>query len=566
MKVFENQTNFQSLSSKVIDLIFISLIFFCLFFALLGVRPLFVPDEGRYAEIIREMVVSGNYITPYLNGIKYFEKPNLFYWLGSLAVHLNGLSIWSIRSVNALFALVGCLLTYWIARRCYNRATGLLAAFILGTSSLYFVMAHMISLDLTVSVLIAASLDAFLLAYLESPIAKRQGYLTLSAASAGLAVLTKGLIGIVFPTLIIGLWLIVIYKWQVVKRLWQSTPYLPSCILVFLLITAPWHFLVQWHNPEFFNFYFIEQHFLRYTTLSVGHYQPVWYFIPILIIGFFPWIVFLPQTILSYISSWRMRILNPTEIFFILWVICIFLFFSFSKSKLIPYILPLFPPLAILTARYLLHYSQQRIGINIGYIVLIFFSIIITGLFYWYSHTAILPNARLANIYLSFAGITLIIGSCLATRFALRLRYLLSFSITIMTMSIFLLVTLAAIPFIDTRSIQSLADTLKPLLKTKDEVITYNQYFQDLPFYLERQVSILNWRNELSFGMQYQNTKSWMIENVDFWQRWHSTKRVFVLMSLVEYKRFIIYYPRIHPYIIGKTVANILISNKKDSI
>src|SRR5262249_22217637 len=132
-------------------------------FILLGTRPLFIPDEGRYAEIAREMATSGDYITPYLNGIKYFEKPPLFYWLGAAAIKIGGLNLWFIRSINAFLGLLGCLFTYITARKIYDRLTGLLAALILGTSLLYFVMVHMVSMDLTVTIFLTISLYFYLL-------------------------------------------------------------------------------------------------------------------------------------------------------------------------------------------------------------------------------------------------------------------------------------------------------------------------------------------------------------------------------------------------------------------
>lgn len=541
------------------DILFLTLFLSGLFFLLLGVRPLFVPDEGRYAEIAREMVAASDYVTPYLNGIKYFEKPALFYWLEAGAIQTFGLNLWSIRGVNAILGLLGCLLTYVTARRLYNRTTGLYSAVILGTSALYFVMTHMISLDLPVTVFLMATLYAFILGTHQPQGISRRLCLWSAAAAAACAVLTKGLIGLVFPLMIIGTWIICLREWRLLTRL-----YLPSSLLIFLLIATPWHVLVGLRNPEFFYFYFIKQHFLRYTTLKVGHYQPVWFFIPNLIMGFFPWIVFLPQAVAKLVpvtsSQWRA---HRNELFFFLWAVLIFVFFSFSKSKLIPYILPVMPPLAILTGRYLsltLHQTPGK-GIKAGFILLTLLAIGISTVFILFPRQMTLPHPDQATIFLGLAAAILTMGSFAAWYFV-SLRANLAFSITVGATSAFLLLCLAAIPAIDTRTIAPLAQQLKPFLTPETEVVAYNQYYQDLPFYLRRRVTVLNWKNELSYGMQHQDTRDWMIRDNTFWQRWHSDKRVFAIMGMKEYLIFKKKFAKEPQYLIGATTNNVLISNK----
>lgn len=538
------------------DICFLSLFTGLLFFTLLGSRPLFVPDEGRYAEIAREMAMRGDFVTPYLNGIKYFEKPVLFYWLGAAAIKLGGPSITAVRLINAVIGIIGCLLTYIVGRKLYGRAAGLIAGMILGTSSLYFVMAHMVSLDLPVSVFLAGSLYGFLLAVMEPESKTSRLCLYGAAAAAALAALTKGLIGAVFPAMIAATWLTIMGEWRQLKRL----PVF-SAFLVFLCIAAPWHILVMNRNPEFFRFYFIEQHILRYTSMDVGHYQPAWFFIPTLIAGFFPWIVFLPQALAASMPRhFRNRHQYTSELFLLIWAALIFVFFSFSKSKLIPYILPVIPALALLTGRYLAdRLKASSRGLITGYACLFASSAIISYLLWNLSITVSHPAN--ATMYLRIAALALLTGSLLSL-LAVRRNPRTALTTTIISAAVFLVIAHGAIRYIDTRTIRPLAITLKPLLQPNDEVITYNQYFQDLPFYLERQVSILNWRNELTYGMQHQNARAWMIDNDQFWSRWKKkSHRIFMIMSKDEFKLFHQRYPHEIMIIISETPSNVLVTN-----
>lgn len=542
------------------DILFLTLILGSLFFILAGTRPLFVPDEGRYAEIGREMALTGDYVTPYLNSIKYFEKPVFFYWLEAIAIQIGGVNLWSLRSINALLGLMGCLFTYSTARRFFGRTTGILASLILGTSTLFFVMSHTISLDLPVSVLLSSCLFSFILGT-ETPMGmKRRLWFWAAAAAAACAVLTKGLIGLVFPGMIICAWITLLGDGNLLKRL-----YLPSSIAIFLLIAAPWHLLVSHRHPEFFQFYFIEQHFLRYTTPEVGHYQPVWFFIPALILGLFPWSLFLPQTLVSLIPKlWRQRKEYKIELFFFLWAMLIFLFFSFSKSKLIPYILPVFPAFAILIANYFAaarHHKYIK-GIRIGFLALFLLSLAIATVIYQFVNKAAFLDASLAKAFYYPAVIILTLGMGTAALCAMSKRVRAAFSFTVATIWLFLILALAGSPAIDNRTILPLVNIIAPRLQPQDEVMTYNQYYQDLPFYLQRRITVVDWVNELSNGMQHQDTHEWMLDDEEFWQRWHSPKTVYVITSKDEFNDLQKYNKNEHFYILGQTIDHMVISNR----
>lgn len=513
---------------------------------LLGTRPLFVPDEGRYAEIAREMLQSGNYITPHLNGIKYFEKPPLFYWLAAAAMQFGGVNLWSLRLVNAFLGVLGCIATYFTAYKLYDRKTALLAASILASTALYFVMAHMINLDLTVSFFLAITLYAFILGVKQ----KQNRYFLLAAAFAACAVLTKGLIGIVFPILIIGLWIVCSKEWRLITQINYLT-----CVSVFLCIALPWHLLVGYHNPEFYYFYFIEQHFLRYTTEAVGHYQPFWFFIPALLLGFFPWIVFLPG---AFIKSFT----NKFNLFLLIWIVSIFVFFSFSKSKLIPYILPVFPPLAILVANHIKQINPFSMKIS-ALLLILMAAIIDSGLLFFLFHTP-LPNIQIATRLLTSAIVVLSMGA-ISIYVLSHLQHIQTaiIAFSIMT-SIFLLLLLAAVPAIDTRTILPLAQIIQPKLRASDEIITFNQYYQDLPFYLHRKVRILNWRNELTFGALHQpDAQLWLIGDAQFWQLWtNPERRVFVVIATNELLKLQKLFPQHKFFVLGQTINNSLVTNQ----
>jgi hypothetical protein len=505
-----------------IDIILITIFLSVLFFIYLGSRPLLVPDGGRYAEIAREMLVKHDYVTPYLNGILYFEKPVLYYWLEVAAIKIGGLNLWSLRSINALLGIIACLATYGISRFLYNRTTALLASVILSLSCLYFAMIHIVNLDLAVSVWISLCLYAILLS-VNSPKPHQQRLLMgLAACFAALAVLTKGLIGVVLPSLIIGLWLTISQQWSLIKRM-----HILSAMLIFLLIAAPWHIMIAIKHPEFLHFYFIEQHFLRYSTKMIGHNQPAWYYLPVLIASFCPWIVFLPQT-------WKALKFDNSELLLVIWALVVFVFFSFSHSKLIPYILPMLPPMAILTAHYLASLwtvSKCPRSFKISIFILFIASLFIAYIDVHYCQLYPTLDAHQANYFLTMAAISILLGMSITLFVAWRYQAKMAIICLSISWAIFYIFTLGSIQWLDMRSIYTLATQIKPLLKPKDEIVSYKIYYQDLPFYLQKQITIVNWRNELSFGMQYQPEQNWLISTSEFLKRINAGKHLVIVTN-----------------------------------
>jgi len=543
------------------DLIILAILGGFFFAFMLGNRPLSVPDEGRYVEIPREMVVTGDYLTPRLNGVKYFEKPVLFYWLEAFSIKLFGLHEFTLRLWPAILALLGCLAVAVAGARLFGRLSGLLAAGILSTTLLYYAMSRAIVLDMPVSVLLTIALLSFLIGTHEPPGWKRRLYLWGFYACSALAVLTKGLIGIVIPGMIIGVWILVLGEWRLLKTL-----SIPSGVVLFLLIAVPWHFMVGRVNPEFFNFYFIHEHFARYLTKVHGRYQPFWFFVPIVFLGMFPWSAFLIQAVNHSIpSSWRERHEHRDALFLLLWIFMVFLFFSASDSKLIPYILPIFPPLALIIGRYFAAAwgRQDFPGIRIGYIILLLVAIVLVAALavlprYWPRPEDILSLGAWRIAFIA----TIVVGAATTGLLAACRGFKVAFVALAITSALFLLEGNAAVLRVDMNSIKKLAVTLKARLGPGDEVASYQTYYQDLPVYLERRITVVDWKGELEFGTEIENTSQWIIDSTTFWKRWQGPSPMYMITKIGKFNE-LRKNPHLRLYPIAQDSHNIVVSNEQ---
>jgi 4-amino-4-deoxy-L-arabinose transferase-like glycosyltransferase len=523
----------QSKRDALQDLLLAAVLFSTLFGILLGNRPLAVPDEGRYVEIPREMVATGDYVTPRLNGVKYFEKPVLFYWLESLSIRLFGLREFTLRLWPALFAVIGCLAVYAGGRRLYNRRTGLIAAAVLSTSMLYYALSRAIILDMPVTALLTLALLSFLVGSREPAGWLRRLLLYGFYVFAALAVLTKGLIGILIPVLVIGSWILLLGQRRMLRDL-----YLPTGLALFLAVAAPWHILVDRANPEFFNFYFIHEHFLRYLTKIHSRYQPAWFFIPVLLVGLFPWTAFLVQAVrFNLPKSWRGRHEHGDALFLLLWAGLVFLFFSASSSKLVPYILPVLPPLALLIGRYLASAWTSReapefhAGIAAVSLAMLLFAAALIALPFFVPMPQVLALGNYPALVAALLGVVAVSTWLLDRTRGIRW----SLPALAVGMAVLLIALNATAGRVQDRSVKPLAEVLKQRLKPGDEVASYLTYYQDLPVYLERRITVVDWSGELEFGMSVEDTSGWMIRSAEFWKRWQRPARIYVFTKRSVY-------------------------------
>ena len=544
--------------------LFILILLLGVFFGFkLGDRALWSPVEGHYAELAREMVVSKDYLTPQLAGLKYLEKPPLFYWLESANIRLFGLSEWSLRLWPALFAMVGCLAVYFVGSRLFGRRVGLISCGVLATSSLWYVMGHVIDLDMTVSVLITCALLFFLLGSIQTAGYKRRFLMWGVFVFAALATLTKGLIGIVIPAIVIGSWILILGEWNILRKI-----YFPSGTCLFLLIAAPWYVLVSRADPGFLSSYFVVEHFQRYLTKPEGLYEQPWAYIPVLLLGMFPWAAFLLQALKYNLRfPWGQRHLHKEVIFLVLWAGLVFLFFSSSSYKGVPYILPMFPPLAILIARYLAAaWEAPRLsGVQSGaFILVVALSLLaIAGLTSpqhflerysdwpaveapaegtvasiqvrdWEDLSALTPYLRAQGVILIMAAV-----SALALGFGKKPVFRWGLLSLTLVWALFLVVLNSSLPFLDQRrSVKALAVVLKSQLQRSDEVASYHAYYQDLPVYLGRPVAIVGWKGNLQFGVEVnEHSGGWMTDDESFWKHWNSRATVYMLTEQTTYEK-----------------------------
>jgi 4-amino-4-deoxy-L-arabinose transferase-like glycosyltransferase len=374
--------------------------------------------------------------------------------------------------------------------------------------------------------------------------------------------MTKGLIGILIPGMVIGAWILLLGESSMLKTL-----YIPSGLALFLLIAAPWHILVGIANPEFYQFYFIHEHFQRFLTRVHGRYKPFWYFIPIVALGLFPWIAFLLQSIKHSIpSTWRERHEHRDALFLLLWAGLVFLFFSASSSKLAPYILPVFPPLALLIGRYLAAAWDSRYfpGLRVGYTIVLIASLLLAAAFlglpyYW----PIPAEAQVLGVYRYTISITLVVGGAAAWGL-MRYRGLgWAFIALAMASALFLTQVNAAAPRIDTKSVKQLAIELKARLRPGDEVASYREYYQDLPVYLEQRITVVDWGGELNFGNSVEDTKAWMTDGDTFWKRWQGPATMYVMTRIEDYEARKRSDPGLPLFLIARDSRNIVLSNRE---
>ncbi|MFZ2523713.1 MAG: glycosyltransferase family 39 protein, partial [Candidatus Ferrigenium altingense] len=483
-----------------------------IWFANLEYRTLVKPDEGRYAEIPREMVVSGDWVTPRLNELKYFEKPPLQYWATATAYTLFGEHQWTSRLWAGLTGFAGILLVWFAGLRLFGREAAGYAALLLSSSLLYVLMAHINTLDMGVTFFLTLGIVGLLLGQAQADRTKQRNWMLVAWAGLALAVLSKGLMGLVLPGAALFIYCVVQRDFGVLKRM----HWLPG-LAVFFAITVPWFVLVMKANPEFFERFFIYEHYTRFTTKTHGRYQPWYYFIPILLAGALPWTVLMFDSMFRcVVGGGRGRGLPDkmfnTQRFLLIWAVFIYAFFSVSGSKLPSYLLPMFPALALLMGKRIAEMRGRVLLWQVAPAIPV--ALLLLGLALNVGKFADTPNQM--ELYPHY-GPWLVVAA-LASLAGLLAGMLLLWrekkpvAVVVLALSALLSAQIALSGYETVareRSAKHIAEAIRAEVKPDIPFYSVLTYEQTLPFYLKRTFTLVQYQDEMAYGIQ-QEPQRWV--------------------------------------------------------
>jgi len=495
--------------------------FLIIWFYMLGARTLVPTDEGRYAEMGREMLATGDWITLRLNGIKYFEKPPLQNWMNALTFAVFGLGDWQARLWTGLCGLIGVASVAYTGNKLFSRRVGIVAALVLGSSFYWAGMGHVNSLDMGLSGMMVLCMCGLLVGQRDGVSdTERRNAMLVCWAGMALATMSKGLIGFVLPGAVLVIYTLLTRDWALWARL-----HMGKGLILFFAITAPWFILIALKNPEHPHFFFIHEHFQRFTS-GVHNRGGAWYyFFPFLLLGIVPWLGVLLQGLWTGVKE-QSQGFQPRKLLLV-WAVFFFFFFSISGSKLPGYILPIFPALALLIAFYVDQCQARALKIA----AILFALLGLTGLLFVNKAAGLGSNAFEIPLYQGYAawlyvaaGLTLL-GGLAAWYAAGKGNVGKDWALILLASAGFIAGQVAFLGH-DPWGKYIAGSAHIPAVKaelTKPDTPLYavGRYEQALPFYLERTLTLVEFPDEMEFGLK-QQPELWIPDRADFVARWRA--------------------------------------------
>jgi 4-amino-4-deoxy-L-arabinose transferase-like glycosyltransferase len=498
-----------------------------LWLAMLPLRPLFNPDEGRYAEIPREMLAGGDWVIPHLNGLAYIEKPPLQYWATALSLNLLGDNEFAARLYTALSALGSILAAALLARHLWGPAAGFRAAAVLAAMPLFVVLGQLLTLDMSLTLYLTVALASFIAAQASAGAARSPRIWMLVAWGAvGLGVLTKGVVAALIPAAVLTLYSAYSRDFGPWRRLHAAFG-LP----LFLAITVPWHWLAARRLPDFLEFFFVHEHLARYLTPSADREEVWWFFGAVFLLGSLPWTLSALRVLFLGWPKPGGRRGFDAALFLKIWAWFVCVFFSLSDSKLIPYILPAMPAVALLIAALpgttlLRDLSWTAVGTVAAAIGLGFLCLFAPG------HVA--PSERSGYFLalqrpLAEVALLLAASGCyvLARRRQEATRSAMVLGVGWCLAGLLMMRAASAVAPI--YSGVSIARAF-PTVPRDAPIYSIAMYDQTLPFYWGRTVELVSYRGELDYGLR-QDPGAEIPTIAAFAERWSGESSAFALME-----------------------------------
>jgi 4-amino-4-deoxy-L-arabinose transferase-like glycosyltransferase len=500
-----------------------------LYLPALGRPALWEPDEGRYAEIAREMVLTRDYVTPRDNWVRYFEKPPLGYWATALSIRLLGANEFAVRLPAALSSAAEVVATAALGEAMFGAAAGLAAAMLLALCPLVFAFARFATLDPALAFFVTAALGAFWVAAhapgFDSAAGRR--WFLLSAALAAAGTLTKGPVALVL-TGAVG------FAWMLAQRRAREMLRMPwlRAIAIYAAISAPWFVLAARRNPEFLRFFFIHEHVERYLSNAEHGWGP-YFFVVVAIAGTWPWICFVPMGIRELMrargcdgetsQSERSPDARGALAFALWWFGIIFVFFSIPRSKLGSYILPAIPPLAIVAGYALSRLPRlevsdlRKLFSTIALLDLAATAAVVIAL----THFASQAEPVAGDAFAAMAALTA--GSLVCLAVAWRGRNV-AIAISALALGVVVALGVMAKARMDAQplgSYRELARAITPYLGPGCRMASYRHFVQSLPFYTGHREALVCYRGELApFGLGDDARESFIATDAELAQLW----------------------------------------------
>ena len=519
-------------------------------FANLGSRDLLHPDEGRYAEIAREMAVSGDFVTPRLNGLKYFEKPPLQYWVTAAAFRAFGVHEWTARLWPALAGLLAVAAIGIAGRALGGPALGAFAAVALAGTLWHAGMTQILSLDAGLACFLAIAFAALVIAQQPGRTAGSQrAWMWLAWAALAGATLSKGPIGVVLPAGAVVVYSALSRDYALWRRL-----HLVSGIAIFLALTAPWFIAVARVNGEFLAFFFIHEHMARFLTEEHQRTGAWYYFVPLALAGSLPWLAAL---VYGAPRAWRDRGKRTGDFSWrrlaLIWAAFVFLFFSASGSKLPSYILPMFAPLALVAADLLVTLPPRTL-VRLTLPGAIFAFLVAVAVFAGYDRVVdhLSGGPQPVEILAAYGpwlqgAVAVAAAGAMAAAVAFAraetapvARFVGTALLSLSTFAAVVIAITGFQVFSATRSTSAILRAAQAAAPFAPDAPVYQiaMYDQTVPFYLGRTTTLVAFRDELALGIDAEPERQ--IPTVAAWlPQWRALERGYAVLPPAEFEELV---------------------------